>query len=406
MTPKQLERVNEYIKQTWSKTVRTAAGEDRINLPYPVSVPCETQRFTYFFYWDTYFINLGLLEDDPAQALNNVRNMKFLVEQLGFIPNGNLKCMLNRSQPPLYISAVCDYFEKFPSAEIAREFYPTMAKEYEFWMTRRLTPCGLNRYASHATESEVTDFIDEISDRGIIDSAAPDVRERALHLFAEAESGWDFCPRFGGKALDYAPADLNAILYKNEVALSRFAQMLGKEEESARYAAAAEIRRARMDALMRDEEGVYRDYDFVTGKRSEVVSTASLVPYWAGVSEDGAGCAKALGRLEQIYGISACEENVSEVLFQWDYPNMWPPLVGFSVVALEKAGAREDAARIAAKYMDAVALTYEEEGYLCEKYCSLTGRCSNHNEYDPPRMLGWTAGVFRSLCEKYLRGKE
>ena len=400
-------RTDAYIRDRWKDTVRTNSGKaDRIELPCPISVPCASERFTSFFYWDTYFINRGLLLDDPAQALNNLRNMKFLVEQLGFVPNGNLFGMQNRSQPPLYGPAVKDYYDRFPSAEVAEEFYPTMSREYEFWMTQRSTPCGLNRYASSATEEDVTAFFGELSSRGILDPGEPDARSRARHLFAEAESGWDFTPRFLGRALDFAPADLNAILYADERILSEFAALLGRPEESRSYANAAELRRARMDKLLRDEEGIYRDFDFVRGERSPVVSAAGLLPYWAGESADLEACRRTLARLECENGLAACEQNDSGKIFQWDYPNMWPCLVGFAVRGLERAGAAVSAARIAHKYLAAVSETFAEEGYLFEKYSALTGRCATHNEYEPPRMLGWTAGVFRELFERYGESSE
>ena len=37
-----------------------------------------------------------------------------------------------------------------------------------------------------------------------------------LHDLAEAESGWDYTPRFNHKALNYLPVDLNSLLYKYE----------------------------------------------------------------------------------------------------------------------------------------------------------------------------------------------
>ena len=82
---------------------------------------------------------------------------------------------------------------------------------------------------------------------------------------------------------------------------------------------------------------------------------------------------------------------------------MWPCLVGFAVRGLERAGAADAAARVAEKYLTAVSETFAEEGFLCEKYSALTGRCSTHNEYEPPKMLGWTAGVFRELYECYAK---
>lgn len=133
------ERVNDYIKQHWKNTIRTGISKtDEISLPYPTTVPCENQRFTYFFYWDTYFTNLGLLYDMPKQALNNLRNMKYLVERFGFIPNANLTSMLNRSQPPLFCCAVYDYYQLYPSLDIVYEFFGSMQREYEFWSQSRI----------------------------------------------------------------------------------------------------------------------------------------------------------------------------------------------------------------------------------------------------------------------------
>ena len=105
--------------------------------------------------------------------------------------------------------------------------------------------------------------------------------------------------------------------------------------------------------------------------------------------------------LEFEKGISACEK--SEVsIFQWDYPNMWPPLVYFSVEAFQNAGEKESAKRIAEKYMTTVAENFETGGCLYEKYSSITGKYSNQ-EYESPKMLGWTAGVFRKLYECFYR---
>ena len=147
-----LTRLNDYILNHWKNTIRCRKSkEEEIALPYPVAVPCENQKFTYFFYWDTYFINVGLLYDMPDQALNNLRNMKYLTDKYGFIPNANLTSMLNRSQPPLYCCAVYDYYKRFKSCDIVEEFYPSMVKEYKFWMTERLTGCGLNRYTTNAS---------------------------------------------------------------------------------------------------------------------------------------------------------------------------------------------------------------------------------------------------------------
>lgn len=390
------EQVKKYIVENWKKTVRLSQESVwSIKLPYPFSVPCADERFVNFFYWDTYFANLGLLIDNPEQAKNNLMTMKFLVNTLGYIPNSSLKVTFNRSQPPLYISAVYDYYKVFSSIDIVEDFYDSMVKEYEFWMKNRITECGLNQYNSSATEKEIYAFVKEVATRGILKETDDDAFDKAKNLFAEAESGWDFTPRFKGKALDYVQVDLNSILYKNETILAEFATLLKKSEEAHIFKEKAFNRKQRMEKLMKDENGIYRDYDFKNKELSSIVSVASVLPYWANISNEKETCKKVVDKLEYSYGISACEKcNTS--IFQWDYPNMWPPLVYFTVIGLINVGAIDNANRISQKYLNTVANKFATDGCLYEKYSVLTGDYSVQ-EYVSPKMLGWTAGVFRFL---------
>ena len=397
--------VNDYIKEHWKNTVHTEKSRpEEIELPYPYSVPCENQRFTYFFYWDTYFINIGLLYDMPEQALNNLRDIKFLIDTCGFMPNANLTTMLNRSQPTLFCSAVYEYCARFPSENTVREFYPSMVKEYEFWMSERILPCGLNRYASSASANDMKNFVEEVAQRGIVDGNDAETEKKVKHLFAEAESGWDFSPRFNGMALCYAPVDLNSMLYKNERILSEFAAVLGKDGESEKFARLAEKRKSLINGYMKGADGFYYDYNYTDGSLSSVKSVASLLPYWAGADNDASVCKKLVGYLEFEYGLSACAKSDGS-LYQWDYPNMWPPLVEFAVSALRAVGADNDAKRLAEKYISTITRKFESDGCLYEKYSAVTGECS-HREYDSPKMLGWTGGVFRKLYELYIKRQE
>src|ERR1044072_1800246 len=79
-----------------------------------------------------------------------------------------------------------------------------------------------------------------------------------LHDLAEAESGWDMTPRFGRKALNYLPVDLNALLYKYETDFARTDRLFDDRREAAKWEQAAEARKAAMDELMWDRlRGLY-----------------------------------------------------------------------------------------------------------------------------------------------------
>lgn len=110
------------------------SGSVKINYPY-VS-PCATDVYTEIYYWDTYFINLGLMLDDyTEQAKNNIDNISQFINALGFMPNANT--ITDRSQPPFFTRMVYDYFHRTDDESIITKYIETILKEYEFWQTKR-----------------------------------------------------------------------------------------------------------------------------------------------------------------------------------------------------------------------------------------------------------------------------
>ena len=65
---------------------------------------------------------------------------------------------------------------------------------------------------------------------------------------------------------------------------------------------------------------------------------------------------------------------------------------------------KEEAERIAVKWMKAVTESFKTTGNLWEKYNVETGTTDVSNEYEMPAMLGWTAGTFICL-DDYLAGE-
>ncbi len=121
------------------------------------------------------------------------------------------------------------------------------------------------------------------------------MKNQRIYL-AEAESGWDFSPRFDGRALDFVQVDLNSILYRNEIIISEFAKILNDSELSESFARKADRRKNAMYRYMKDCDGILRDYDFINKKQSGIISVASLLPFWAGIIDDRGVCEKILGR--------------------------------------------------------------------------------------------------------------
>src|SRR5690606_7440666 len=96
---------------------------------------------------------------------------------------------------------------------------------------------------------------------------------------AEAESGWDYTPRFANRCLDFLPVDLNSALYKYEMDFAWIAHELGDDETAAKWGAKAQHRAGVMRELLWDNEHeLFLDYDFVNEEHSESITLASFMP--------------------------------------------------------------------------------------------------------------------------------
>ncbi len=382
-----------------------------IGLPYPYSVPGSGKNFQEMYYWDTYFTNVGLILDGHIeQAKNNVNNMIFLVERYGFMPNGNRTFYLTRSQPPYLSMMVRDIYEATGDQQWLSRVLPSLEKEYRFWMTKRVTASGLNRYSGEMADDARKLAIFRSADKrlGISKSIAGLTEAQRVaygaNFVAECESGWDYTPRFNFHCMDYLPVDLNCNLYMYENNFAFFYKETGKSSKT-NWPALAEKRKALINQyLFNKADSLFYDYNFVDRTWSPVLSAAIFNVLWSGVADarQAQSIQRQLLRLELPYGIAACEKGRREVSYQWDYPNGWANLQYVAVKGLDKYGFTADAKRIARKYAGMVAANYSQSHNLWEKYNVADGSLRSTNEYGLPPLMGWTAGVF-SFCYNYLR---
>ena len=156
------------------------------------------------------------------------------------------------------------------------------------------------------------------------------------------------------------------------------------------------------------ETGLYYDYDFVNGNRSKVYSSAVFTMFWLGVAdkESAKALVDNLGLLEAEHRVLTCAFRSEVIPFaQWDAPNGWAPLHFFAIKGLDRYGYREDAARIAGKYLEAQTSIYTRTHQLWEKFNAVKGNTDVSDEYKMPgEFLGWTAGVYQAAYA-YLYGK-
>ena len=133
--PARQEALHRHIKDVMPLSVcePSSTANNNFALPKPYSVPCTNGGFRNMFYWDTYFTNAGLLLDgDTEQALNNIENIAYMIDSIGYMPNATSKDLLNRSQPPLFCQMV--------KVEKARAFDPFGHAGFDPSGKTRLTP--------------------------------------------------------------------------------------------------------------------------------------------------------------------------------------------------------------------------------------------------------------------------
>lgn len=395
--------IKDFIKSNWDKCIKINREDNGtlIGLPYPYVVPA-IGHFDEMYYWDTYFTNIGLiLSDKSAQAKNNVDNMLYLTKKYGFMPNGNRTYYLNRSQPPFLSEMVKDIYDCFKDDEWLGIAYATLKIEYEFWMTKRNTPIGLNRYGGTFGKEDATAAAKEFSYR-IGYTPNEDENNLARHFYVCAESGWDMNPRWGTDGYDFAPVDLNSLMYLFEKNMEYFSNIL-KNSEDAMWNERAKLRRERMILYMQDENGLFMDYNFKTEKKSKVLSAASIYPLFARLADEThlRALIDNLYRLEGEFGIFTCEKNDVKGSYQWDYPNGWACLQYIAFKGFDNYGCGDIAERTALKYKTATENIYRRTGNLWEKYNAKDGSINVTDEYKMPTMMGWSAGVYLA-AEDYL----
>lgn len=402
-----MQNVLDYIGSHWEGTIRTSPVDDgqHIALPEPFIVPCAKAVFCDLYYWDSFFASVGLvLQGRVDLAKSTCNDMFYLVKKMGKMPNASIVCCSDRSQPPFLCSLTKLVFDVTHDETWLKNALPVLDQEYDFWMTKRISPCGLNHYGHDGDADGLTGIYNECGGNRLGMPTDVPLEEKLYqggHILAEAESGWDFNPRFERRCLDFAAIDLNAILYGNECLLAEWHEHFGNAEKASRYHEASERRAALIEKHCYDaEKHCYFDYDFVNDRRSSVVSCAAFYPLWFRCTTDAhrlAQVGKVLAdALITPYGVRTCKmPQDPNYHYQWDALSIWPPMQYVAIRGLLNAGMKDEALAIAKNYTQNVVRQFELTGDLWEKYNSLTGEVPQHNtEYGTPAMMGWTAGIF------------
>lgn len=393
-------------------------------LPYTYIVP--GGRFNEQFYWDTYFIMLGLASGEKWQMIENMmKNYAFQIRKYGYIPTANRSYLLSRSQPPFF-SHMVRLLEKKKGKRVLREYLPYLVAEYRFWMKgrskladtehnayRRLVhmPSGtlLNRYYDNKTTPRPESLREDVETAE--HSGREDADRLYLHLRAAAESGWDFSSRWFHDPLDIKtihtadiiPVDLNCLLFHLEETIAdgyRASFNLVKARQFKKKA--ADRKAAIHEFLWSEADGFYKDFNFHTGEHTPVMSLAAVFTLYTGVaSEDEAAHVAAVLRRDFLQPgglVTTLVENGQ----QWDAPNGWAPLQWVAIEGLRRYGHDELANEIARRWTGLNERVYTATGKFVEKYnVESSEGLGGGGEYVLQDGFGWTNGVYEALVRDF-----
>ena len=372
-------------------------------------------RFREVYYWDSYFTMEGLMESGKEDlVVDMIKNFAFLIDSIGFIPNGNRAYYRGRSQPPFF-SCMVELVAN-DDRDLYQMFLPALEKEYEFWMSGAESlsedhrdslrvvrmPDGsiLNRYWDNYNTPRPESYKEDV----IVardSKEAPEVMYR--HLRAGAESGWDYSSRWFRDArtietihtTEIIPVDLNALLYHLELKLAQGYDWQGDTNMAKSYIARANARFEAIHTYLWDENrSFFVDYDWVAGEPTPVLSLAGVYPLYFFIADKGQAAAVA-DRLEREFlkdgGFVSTLRTTGQ---QWDAPNGWAPLQWITINGLYNYSHFELGNEGGRRWLRRNEQVYKATGKMMEKYNVLdVSLLAGGGEYALQDGFGWTNGV-------------
>lgn len=393
-----LKNAIDYIDEYWGELKRQH-NEDQgtlIGLPYPYLIPsCDPgQEFNFEeqYYWDSYFMALGLTGAKHQVLVEGMlENLLFLYRRFGLIPNASRMYFTGRSQPPLLTTFIFHVYESYgKDKDWLKSRIKIAQEEYENVWTSQKHPAWHNVHKGLSRYYDIN----------------------MVHDLAEAESGWDMTNRFERKCLDFLPVDLNALLYKYEMDFAKAAEIFDDKKSIAKWQVLAHKRKKSMDELMWGKlRGFYFDYNYQRKVLGDIWSLAGYYPLWAGMvtPEQAKKIVDNLTRFKKTGGLATTARPLidTNILFgslkpQWAHPNGWAPLHYFVVEGLKQYGYHEEARKIAVTWVKTNLDWFNKHGVFLEKYNVVNPKKKPVEGLYPSQTgFGWTNAILLKFTRDY-----
>lgn len=418
--------VSEHISKLWTVLER----RNRLNRGSLVAVPnayiVPGGRFSEQFYWDSYFIMLGLATDNRWNLIEGMlKNYAYMIRKFGFIPTANRTYFLSRSQPPFFSHMVKLLGSHKGRTRTYAEYLPYMLSEYRFWIKgkRKLEkrehkayarmvemPNGmyLNRYYDNKTSPRPESHFEDTETAQ--DSPGRQADRLFLHLRAAAESGWDFSSRWfldphdirTIHTADIIPVDLNCLLYQLEETLAETYRLLKNPLLARKFHNFAERRSKAIQQYCWDEkEQFFVDYNFHKAAPTDHITLAGVFPLYARVATKEQADAVATRLEKDFLKNGGLVTTLIETGQQWDAPNGWAPLQWVAIEGLRNYGHHNLANEIKRRWVRVNTKVFAAKHKLIEKYnVEDASGLGGGGEYPLQDGFGWTNGVLAALLSE------
>lgn len=410
--------IDQHIEKLWDHLTKEANQNQGTLLQLPKRYIVPGGRFNEFFYWDSYFVMLGLKESNRIDLMENiVENCAYLISTVGFVPNASRTHFLTRSQPPYFSLMVELLAEAKKDNHILGQYQEALEKEYQFWMKgedevkegeaiERVVKLAkgeiLNRYYDQENTPRPESYKMDIKDQ-----ASSSNSEFYRNIRAACESGWDFSSRWFAdlkhiqtiETTAILPVDLNALLWNLENLLGQIALQKQDSTKNKFYTERANARKhAIQNYFWNETQGYYTDYNFIKQDATLSQHMGMLYPLFFQLANKEQVKKVENFLLENFLypgGLVTTTKNSGQ---QWDFPNAWAPFQWLGYEAMKRNGCEETAQKIAFAWTLNVEKIFNQTRRLMEKYNAVDmDLIAGGGEYPNQDGFGWTNGVYTYL---------
>ncbi len=347
----------------------SADTEHLVGVPDPYITPGK-EKNDALYYWDTYFINLGLIRLKLVDlARHNAENLIFLQRQLGYVPSSNLKNS-SSSTLPLLPWIVRDIYRATGDKDWLSRMLPAVVDEFHFWTTKpHTTPVGMYRFKNSDTQTADTN-----------------------------DPCWLRSTRLAHSS-NFNPVDLNALLYRNAILIHDLQIEADGKGDKALLQKSEHIKK--MFSIFWDETNeFYFDNNFVDKKLHDIKSLAGYMPLFVElVDDDRAAMLQSKLKDFTASGGLTITDKEYETGVGWSYPLLCAPFLYFVIKGLSDYEYMEDAADIGTNWLMMVYDIYEKTGEMWEWYNVLDKNIKSPHGLENTPILGWTAGTYIALLD-------